>query len=300
MAGASMKQIIVGILKDFERKHLSLIAAGLAYNLIMSLLPALLLLTSLAAYLPLKTGAHGLISFVSPLIPAHGQSLIRQLLDQVAPHRGGLLSFAVLTTLWLTSVATKAIIAGLDIVYEVPMPRRIWTNRVLAVGLTIGLGILLVTGVLLTLLGPLVERLLSQATSAQSVWMRVWPYAHWILSAMFTFSAIELFYLFAPNVPAAGRRTVVGALVATILLLGLAWGLGWYFHRFGEMNLDRSLKALAIPIALAVWLHWSATIVLLGAEINLNIQKYKESKTPKHDLARQSVDTGSPSFRCAG
>lgn len=271
MVDLSTKQMIVGILKDFERKHLSLIAAGLAYNFIMSLLPALLLLTSLAVYLPLKTGAHGLISFISPVIPPHAVPLIEQLLDQIGPFRGGLLSFAVLTTLWLTSVATKAIIAALDITYEVPVPRRIWTNRILAVGLTIGLGALMVIGVLLTLLGPLIESLLSRATPAQSVWMRLWPYAYWILSAAFTFSAIELLYLFAPNVPTAGRRTVVGALVATVLLLGLAWGLGWSFSYLGAKSLHKSFEALAIPVALAVWLHWSATIVLLGAEVNLNV-----------------------------
>lgn len=277
MADLSKKQMIVGILKDFERKHLSLIAAGLAYNFIMSLLPALLLLTSLAVYLPVKSGAHGLISFISPLIPPHAIPLIEQLLDQIGPFRGGLLSFAVLTTLWLTSVATKAIIAALDITYEVPVPRRIWTNRILAVGLTIGLGTLMVIVVLLTLLGPLVESLLSRAAPAQSVWTRVWPYAHWILSATFTFSAIELLYLFAPNVPTTGRRTVVGALVATILLLGLAWGLGWSFSYLGARSLHKSFEALAIPIALAVWLHWSATIVLLGAEVNLNIFRKSQS-----------------------
>ncbi len=277
MASLSKKQIVVGILKDFERKHLSLVAAGLAYNFIMSLLPALLLLTSLAVYLPLKTGAHGLISFISPVIPPHAIPLIEQLLDQIGPLRSGLLSFAVLTTLWLTSVATKAIIAALDITYEVKVPRRIWTNRILAVGLTIGLGTLMVIGVLLTLLGPLVESLLSRAASAQSIWMRVWPYAHWILSAMFTFSAIELLYLFAPNVPTKGRHTVVGALISTILLLGLAWALGWSFYRVGQKNLHRSVEALAIPIALAVWLHWSATIILLGAEVNLNILRKSQN-----------------------
>jgi uncharacterized BrkB/YihY/UPF0761 family membrane protein len=62
----------------------------------------------------------------------------------------------------------------------------------------------------------------------------------------------------------------VGALAATFGLLILAWGLGW-FSRFGESKLGGLLEAVATPIAVAVWLHWSATIVLLGAEINLNI-----------------------------
>src|SRR5215471_12493100 len=118
--------VIKGILLDFERKHLALIAAGLAYNFVMSMLPGLLLLTSLAAYLPVQNGVYGLISFLKPLIPPQTMTLILQILSQIGSHRAGLLSFASITTLWLTSVATKSVIAALDIVYEVQKTRRVW------------------------------------------------------------------------------------------------------------------------------------------------------------------------------
>jgi len=208
-------------------------------------------------------------------------ALIVQLLDRIGSYRAGLLSFALIATLWLTSVATKSVIAGLDIVYEVAEPRRIWTNRILALGLTLAVGILLVTGVLLTLLGPLVERLLSRAAPVQSIWRQIWPFAHWALAAMFIFAAIKLLYRFAANVPASPRGTNVGALAATLGLLILAWGLSWYFDHFGEAKWSRSLEALSAPIAVAVWMHWSSTVVLFGAEINLNI--FKRSRLVDQD-----------------
>jgi membrane protein len=270
---ADAKAVIIGVLRDFERKHLTLIAAGLAYNFVMASLPALLLLTALAAYLPLRNGAYELVSFLAPLITAQSMAVILRILSRIGPHRGGLLTFAAVVTLWLTSVATKSIIAGLDIVYEVAKPRRIWTNRILALGLTLAIGILLVAGALLTLIGPIVDRLLSTAAPMQTLWMRIWPFAHWALAAMFTFGAIELLYLFAANIPASPRGTILGALVATVGLLSLAWGIGWYVSRFGERKLSPSLEAFAAPIAVVVWLYWSAIVVLLGAEINLNILK---------------------------
>jgi membrane protein len=270
---ASTISVITGVLRDFERKHLSLIAAGLAYNFLMSILPALLLLTSLAAYLPLQGGVHGLLSFLSPVVPQQSMGLMLQLLNTIGSHRAGLLSFASITTLWITSVATKSVIAALDIVYEVREPRRVWTNKFLAVGLSLAVGILLLMAVLLTLVGPLIERLLSGVAPVQSVWLEIWPFAHWGLAALFTFAAIELLYLFAANIPASPRRTTLGALVATLGLLALAWGLSWYFSNFGEMKLGRLVEALATPIAVAVWLLWSATVVVLGAEINLNTFK---------------------------
>lgn len=287
---AAAKTVITGVLRDFERKHLTLIAAGLAYNFVMASLPALLLLTSLAAYLPLKNGTYELVSFLSPLITEQTRALILRLLGRIAPHRGGLLSFAVIVTLWLTSVATKSIIAGLDIVYEVAKPRRIWTNRILALGLTLAVGLLLVAGVLLTLIGPIVDRLLSGAVPMQSMWMQIWPFAHWALAAMFTLGAIELLYLFGANIPASPRGTILGALSATLGLLILARGLGWSFSHFGGggmgggMKLTASLEALATPIAVVVWLYWSAIVVLLGAEINLNIRKRSRSAAAERSI----------------
>lgn len=274
---AGTKGVITGVLRDFEQKHLALIAAGLAYNFVMALLPALLLLTSLAAYLPVQGGVYGLISFLSPVVPQQSMGLILQLLHSIGSHRAGLLSFASITTFWLTSVGTKSIIAALDIVYEVREPRRLWTNKILALGLSLAVGILLLIAILLTLVGPVIERLLSAVAPVQSMWMQVWPYAHWALAAMFTFAAIELFYLFAANIPASPRRTTPGALVATLGLLALAWGLSWYFLNFGDMKLGKWFEALATPIAVAVWLHWSATVVLFGAELNLNM--FKKSKS---------------------
>jgi len=269
--------LITGIFRDFERKHLSLIAAGLAYNFVMSLLPALLLLTSLAAYLPVEGGVYGIISFLSPVVPHQSMGLIEQLLRTISSHRAGLLSFASITTFWLTSVGTKSVIGALDIVYEVREPRRVWTNKILALGLSLAVGILLLMAVLLTLVGPLIERLLSGVTPVQSIWIEIWPFAHWALAALFIFAAIELLYLFAANIPASPRKTTVGALAATLGLLALAWGLSWYFFNFGDLKLGKLFEALATPIAVAVWLHWSATLVLLGAEINLNL--FRKSKS---------------------
>jgi membrane protein len=113
----------------------------------------------------------------------------------------------------------------------------------------------------------------------QSLWLRVWPYVQWCLSALFIFAAIELLYRLAPNVPAKQRLTIPGAIVATVIWLVLAWGLGYYFHHFGDLKFDRLYELLASPIALIVWLYWSAIAILIGAEINVNLRVKKDVTT---------------------
>jgi membrane protein len=269
---------VIHIFENVERKHLPLLAAGLAYYFIMSLFPALVVLAAVVAYLPLKEGMQGVTGFLAYVIPPQAVSLFNQFLASIRPHRTGLLSFGIIVTLWLSSKAVKGIIAGLDMVHEVRAPRRLWTNRVLAFGLTFAVGVLLLLGFTLTLAGTFLERLLARAVPVQSLWVRIWPYLQWIPAAIFIFAAIELLYLLAPNLPARQRVTVPGALAAAVAWLALSWGLGFYFQQFGGAKLDRSYEYLATPIAVMVWLYWSAFAILLGAEINASLQSYKSSE----------------------
>jgi uncharacterized BrkB/YihY/UPF0761 family membrane protein len=57
--------------------------------------------------------------------------------------------------------------------------------------------------------------------------------------------------------------------------LALAWGLGFYFHHFGELKLARFFGFLGTPAAFMTWLYGSATAVLVGAEINSRLRTAK-------------------------
>jgi len=267
-----MISFVKRIYEDFERKHLMVIAAGLAYYFLMSFLPAMLLFTALMAYLPLNLGPNGGTSFVSYVMPKQVISLFQDLMSRISPHRTGVLSFSIIASLWLTSKGFKGVIAGLDIVHNVQRPRRIWTNRILAFGLAFAVGMLLLLGTVLTLAGPAIEMLIARADLIHSLWLRLWPYIQWLLSAVCTFAAIEILYRWAPNIPVNQRHTIPGAVVATTMWLALSWALSYYFQHFGNLKLDVLYELLASPIALIVWLNWSAIAILVGAEINVNLK----------------------------
>ena len=285
-----IRAVVVLVLQHVERKHLPLVAAGVAYYLQMSLFPALVLLTAVVAFLPLQNAMQGATSFLSNMMPPQGVAVVERLLSTITPHRGGLLSIGIITTLWLTSKAVKGLISGLDIMYDVRVPRSLWINRLLAFFLTFGVGLLLLLGVVLTLAGPTVERWLAILVPVQSLWVTAWPYIQWSLSALFTFAAIEMLYLLAPNVPATERLTLPGAMVAAVILLTLSWALGFYFHHFGALKLDLLYGILATPIALLIWLYWCATAILLGAQINVTIRSYKNQKASAPERAKTQRD----------
>src|SRR6185437_11601283 len=116
-------RLFVFIFKGYERKHLQLVAGGLACHFVMSFFPALISLTAIAAYLPIKNGAQKATSFIAHVVPQQSLSLVEPIVNSISLHRRGLLWFGIVTTLWLSSAGTKAMIAGLDLVYEVHQPR---------------------------------------------------------------------------------------------------------------------------------------------------------------------------------
>jgi len=252
---------------DVVRKHLMLAAAGLAYYFLMSLVPVLIILSAVIASLPFKSGMEGVSVFVANVLPRQAVPALEKVLETVSPHRSGLISFGLITAISLASKAVKGVIMGLDTAYGAKEPRQIWTNRILAFVLTLAVGILLVVGVLLMLVGPLLGTLFSMMAPIESLWVKLWPYLQWLLSGVIIFSSIEMMYVFAPNLPVAGRRTVPGAVFAAVGWIVLTWGFGFYLHHYGA-KLDNFYGVVATPIAFMIWMYWISAAILLGAEIN--------------------------------
>jgi membrane protein len=259
--------------RDIERKHLPLAAAGIAYYLLLAIFPALTLLSAVLSYVPVQNGLREATSVLGFVIPPQVMTLISDMLTRITPHRGALLSFGLITTLWLASVAFKGLILGLDMVYGSKSQRPLWVSRILAFVLTIAVGFLLLIGVILSSIGPSVWAHLSRLTPLESQWWwRVAPYIKWAVSALILFAAIELLYVLGPSVPVSKRRTFPGAACATVVWLALSWGLGFYFQHFGEIKLNGSFGFLAVPALFMSWLYCSAAAVLFGAEINARLR----------------------------
>ena len=199
-------------------------------------------------------------------------TLIGEVLTQTTPHRAALLSLGLVTTLWLASIAFKGLILGLDMVHGSSVQRPLWLTRILALALTIAVGVLLLTGVILTSIGPSLWAHFSRLMPIEPLWLRLGPYLQWLVSTLVLFTAIELLYVLGPSQAVSQRLTIPGATAATVMWLGLAWAFGFYFHHFGELKFATFFGFLATPAAFMTWLYCSAAAILLGAEINSRLR----------------------------
>jgi membrane protein len=267
MRKAQWVSVIKNAVVDAERNHTMAFAAGLSYYFLLSLFPALIALSAVVGFLPVPDLVSQLLASVAQFVPPDSMGVVRRVAqDVISPHRGALLSFGLIGTLWSASSGFAGMIEALNVAYHVPETRPFWKTRGLAMLLTFLGGGLLLASLGMMLLGPKFGEWLAQTLGVSYLWALLWPVLRWTLSAAFLVMAVESIYFLAPNVKQRFGHTLGGAVFAVATWLALSSALGIYFQRFA--NLNRTYGALGGGIALMTWLYWSSFVILLGAEIN--------------------------------
>ena len=280
---ARIKDAVWRTVEAVPNKHTLQMAAALSYYFVISLFPAILLLSAIVAYLPGAKPFDQVLSLASGFVPHDSLELLRKVLSTiVTPNRGTLLSFGILGTLWTASGGYAAAIEALDIAYEVEEARPFWVTRPLAVGLTMLVGALLLIALAVMVVGPQFGAWLAARANLSWLLAKAWPYIHWTVAILFTVLAVEALYFLAPNVKQRFWATLPGAVLSVACWIGLSYGLGIYFRSFAHFN--KTYGAMGAVIALMVWLYWTSFFMLVGAELNCELaKKSREGKIPQDE-----------------
>jgi membrane protein len=280
----SIKNALIRTYGNVVRNHTLQMAAALAYYLVLSLFPALILLSAVVAYLPVPDLFNQALALLARFLPADAMGLVRRVLaDVISPNKGTLLSLGILGTLWAASGGFAAMIEALNIAYDVRDDRPFWKTRPLAVGLAFLTGALLLIALSVMVVGPRFGQWLAGRVHLSGLFVLLWPFIHWTVAIGFTVLAVEALYFLAPNVKQRLRATLPGAVVSVGCWITLSYLLGLYFRHFGNFN--KTYGTLGAAVALMIWLYWTGFALLVGAELNEELAKIsKEGKLEeKHE-----------------
>lgn len=184
--------------------------------------------------------------------------------------RAGVVSFGALLSLWTGSRAVARVVQTVAIAYDLKDPRPIWHRRLLALGLTVG-GLLVGAATLPALvLGPQIVGLIAPA-SFEQVGALVVESLFWPGMTLLVLLALASFYHMAAPWHTPWRRDLPGAVLAVALWMLAAAGLRVYITL--SLAGDGVFPRLAVPLAVLLWLYVTAFAVLLGAELNAEIEK---------------------------
>jgi membrane protein len=247
------------------------LAAQLAYYFFLALFPTLLFLLALASFFPIARFTDTLPELLGRFAAPEMVALIRDQLTQISNgNHGGLLSLGLLGALWSSSAALVSIIGVLNRAYDIEEARPFWKVRLIAIGLTIGLGIFVLTSLAIVMAGPMIIDHLARIGGMGAVFTWTWQILQWPIAFALMCLGIGVVYYVAPDAEQDWVWVTPGALLATAL-----WFLGSLMFRlyvvsFG--NYQATYGALGGVVVLLLWMYLTGFVIVLGAEVNAEIE----------------------------
>jgi membrane protein len=265
------KDVFVRTYREIQDDRLLALAAGVAFYSLVSLFPAIAAgVSSYALFANVGTISKHL-SIASDIVPAGSLDLLGEEISRIAAKSDGRLTVGFLLglgiALWSANAGMKAIFDALNIIYDEEEKRGIiWLNvvslfftvcAIAAVGLAISL--VVVFPLFLAAFGP------------TSLDLPIVRYLRWPVMFALMILGLSVLYRYGPSRRLAKWRWLsVGSVFAAIAWLAMSLLFSWYLGNFANYN--ATYGALGAVVGLMMWMWLSTIVVLVGAELNSEIE----------------------------
>lgn len=246
-------------------------AAQLSYFVLLALFPALIVLTAAMGLFSVQNYTPELMSYLRNVLPHDALSMVEEFLVEVAEGSGAnILSLGGLGALWASSSGVVAIIEAMNVVYDVKEDSRsFWRVRFIATVLTVGLAGFVILSLMLVLSGPRIGLWIAQSVGLGEVFTLAWNLFQWPVVIVLMLFVLGTIYHVCPDIDQDWHWASPGAVFAVIMWLIVSLGFKAYFDNFGNFN--KVYGSIAGIIVLMLWLYWSGMVLLVGGEINAEI-----------------------------
>ena len=278
LPGKGWKAILKRVKSEIKNDHLSLLAAGVAFKALLALFPALVAAISIWGLVASPQQITRQVEGFTNALPSGAGELLSNQMRNIAGSEPGTLSTAlaisIALALWSASGGMAGLMEGCTAAYDEIETRKFPIKRGIAILLTLGaIVFLLITIGLIAVLPAMLDTLGLGSAATLAVQIVQWP----LLAALFV-GVLAVLYKYAPDRDQPQLRWVSwGAGIATVLwLLGSAV-FTLYVNNFGKFG--ETYGSFAGIIVLMLWLFLTAFVVLLGAEINAEMERQTAEDT---------------------
>ncbi|MAM94884.1 YihY/virulence factor BrkB family protein [Parvibaculum sp.] len=276
---AGWKEIAWRVWGELARDRVTLVAAGVTFYILLALFPALAAFVSIYGFVadPKTIADH--IAFLGGLLPSEGLELIRAQLDGLLQQNTDALGLGFLLglgiALWSANNSVKALFQAMNVAYEEREKRSILRLHLVSFSFT--LGAILIGVLFLLSVGVVPAALALLHLDGWTEWLIA--LGRWPVMLFAVGTGISLLYRYGPSRAEAKLRWITwGSGIATMVWIAASIGFSFYLENFANYN--ATYGALGAVIGLMMWCWLSVVILLVGAELNAEIE---------HQTARDST-----------
>ncbi|MEX2573703.1 MAG: YihY/virulence factor BrkB family protein [Balneolaceae bacterium] len=265
------KEIGSRVMRELTEDNISIVSAGVAYYFFLALFPALIAAISLYGLVMDPADAEQQIGQIAQVLPEQATEIVSRFLQDVAGSEGQTLGWGLILSLlfsfWTAHNGTGAVFEGVNIAYNERDERGFFKYHGITLLFTLG-GI--AAGIICTALVvvfPVMVESLNMPSMVETLiqWLR------WLLLALIIIGGLGLTYKVGPDRRNPEVRWVThGSVIATVLWLLGSILFSLYMDNFGDY--DEMYGSFAAVIILMVWFFITAYAILLGAEINSEME----------------------------
>ncbi|MFE7743903.1 YihY/virulence factor BrkB family protein [Nocardia sp. NPDC057455] len=262
--------------KEFQRDNLTDLAAALTYYAVLSIVPGLIVLVSLLGLLG-PNAADELMNQAQQIAPGSSADFVHTLITQAQANKQGAglgALFGLAIALWSASGYIAAFMRASNVVYGIGEGRPIWKTAPIRLGVTlIAVILLVISTVIVVASGPVAHQIgdfLGVGESAVTLWnIAKWPVLFVLLSVL-----LAILFWASPNARQGGVKWISpGGVIAVLIWLIVSVLFAVYIANFSSY--DKTYGSLAGVVIFLVWLWLTNIALLLGAEINAELDHGK-------------------------
>jgi YihY family inner membrane protein len=259
--------------REFQVDNLKDWAAALTYYGVLSIFPALVVLISLID-LAGRSTIQTLLDNLGQVAPGSVNQILKDAIRSLEQTRGsaGVLAIVGLAAaLWSASNYIAAFMRASNAIYDVPEGRPLWKTLPIRIGVTVIVMVLLaVSAVAVVATGGLADRIGRLLGLGRTV-VTVWEFAKWPVLLLIVSFLFALLYWASPNARQGFRWVTPGGILAVVVWVAASLAFAIYVANFGSYN--KTYGSLASVIIFLVWLWLSNVAILLGAELNAELER---------------------------
>jgi len=275
------------VISEAREDRITTSAQALAYSLFLAIPAVLLVVLGVFSLVASAADVQAIIDRMQGVIPPEAARLLTESLQRSANSPGsGLLTTIVGLGLaiWTVTSAATTLMQGLTTAFDQEDHRGFIRKRLLALVVVVCLvAAAAVVGSLLVF-GPYLEKWLGDATSQPGLVSWLWWTAQWPVLVLTLLAAFAVLLYLGPDVDQPSWTWVTpGAVVALVIWLVTSGAFSFYASRFGSY--EKTWGTLSAVVVTLIWLWLTNLALLLGAEINAEIEQLaieRSGTSPPH------------------
>ncbi|EAE1050656.1 YihY family inner membrane protein [Listeria monocytogenes] len=250
-------------------------AAQLAYYMLFSIFPMLLIAVTLLAYLHIDKDS--VFNMIKEFAPDQIMDFLEENLNNLLTQKnGGLLSIGIIATLWSASNGMNAVMKSLNKAYGVTNKRNYVVQRLLSMFFTLAMLATVGATLLLLVFGQQIGMFLINHLNFSEDFLSFWNNLRWTVTLIVIFVVFTFLYWVAPNRRSTLISVLPGALFSTIGWTVASLGFAYYVNNFG--NYSATYGSIGVIIILMLWFYLTGIILMIGGELNATLAIRKKKK----------------------